>query len=120
MVLLLTAVTEMGTSAAPAVALCLMTVPIFDTIRVSFTRIKHHKSPFLPDRNHIHHLLLRTGLNHIQTTGILIFVSLWFMALAILGRNWNMWLLTFVDFAIATVLTVILWRIIDRKNAQKS
>ena len=107
-------------SAAPAVALCLMTVPIFDTIRVSFTRIKHHKSPFLPDRNHIHHLLLRTGLNHIQTTGILIFVSLWFMALAILGRNWNMWLLTFVDFAIATVLTVILWRIIDRKNAQKS
>lgn len=107
-------------SAAPAVALCLMTVPIFDTIRVSFTRIKHHKSPFRPDRNHIHHLLLNTGLNHIQTTGVLFLVSLIFIALALVGRNWNMWVLVGVDFAIATILTIILWRIIDRKNAQLS
>ena len=107
-------------SAAPAVAICVLTVPIFDTIRVSLTRIKHRKSPFRPDKNHIHHLLLRTGLNHLQTTGILLTISLCFIVLALIGRNWNMWLLVGLDFTIATVLTVILWRIIDRKNAQNA
>lgn len=101
--------------AAPAVAICVLTVPIFDTIRVSLTRLKKHQSPFQPDRNHIHHLLLRTGLNHIQTTCVLLSVSLLFIGLAILARNWNMWLLITVDFAIATVLTLILWRIINKK-----
>jgi UDP-N-acetylmuramyl pentapeptide phosphotransferase/UDP-N-acetylglucosamine-1-phosphate transferase len=102
-------------SAAPAVAICVLTVPIFDTIRVSLTRIKHHCSPFKPDKNHIHHLLLRTGLNHIQTTCVLLSVSVVFIGLAILGRNWNMWLLLFADFALATVLTLILWRVLNKK-----
>lgn len=102
-------------SAAPAVAICVMTVPIFDTIRVSITRIKKHKSPFEPDKNHIHHLLLRTGLNHIQTTCVLLSVSVLFIALGIFGRNWNIWLLLIVDFGLATLLTLILWRIINKK-----
>ena len=102
-------------NAAPAVAICVLTIPIFDTIRVSLTRIKQHRSPFDPDKNHIHHLLLRTGLNHIQTTCVLLSVSLLFIGLAILGRNWNMWLLLFCDFALATILTLVLWRIINNK-----
>lgn len=102
-------------SASPAVAICVLTVPIFDTIRVSITRIKKGRSPFQPDKNHIHHLLLRTGLSHIQTTCILLFVSLLFIALGIVGRNWNLWLLLIVDFALATVLTLILWRVINTK-----
>ena len=102
-------------SAAPAVAICVLTVPIFDTIRVSLTRLKQHRSPFLPDKNHIHHLLLRTGLNHIQTTCVLLSVSVLFIGLAILGRNWNMWVLVTTDFAIATALTLLLWRVINRK-----
>ena len=102
-------------SAAPAVAICVLTVPIFDTIRVSLTRIKQHRSPFEPDKNHIHHLLLRTGLNHIQTTCVLLSVSVLFIGLAILGRNWNPWALLIIDFALATALTLILWRILNKK-----
>lgn len=101
--------------AAPAVAICVLTVPIFDTIRVSLTRIKQHRSPFQPDKNHIHHLLLRTGLNHIQTTRVILLASLLFIALGIIGRNWNMWLLLIADFALATALTLLLWRVINRK-----
>lgn len=107
-------------SAAPIAAICVLTIPIFDTIRVSLTRIKHKKSPFLPDKNHIHHLLLKTGINHIQTTCILLFFSLLFIAITIIGRQWNMWLLLFVDFAIATILTIILWRIIDHVNKKNN
>jgi len=102
-------------NAAPAVAICVLTVPIFDTIRVSLTRIKQHRSPFNPDKNHIHHLLLRTGLNHIQTTCVLLSVSVLFIGLAVMGRNWNMWILLFCDFALATALTLILWRVINKK-----
>lgn len=107
-------------SAAPAVAICIMTVPIFDTIRVSITRIKQHRSPFVADKNHIHHLLLRTGLNHVQTTCVLLTVSLFFIGLGILGRNWNPWLLLFTDFAIATILTFILWHIINTQQRAKN
>lgn len=102
-------------NAAPAVAICVLTVPIFDTMRVILTRIKQHRSPFNPDKNHIHHLLLRTGLNHIQTTCVLLSVSLIFIGWGILGRNWNIWVLVISDFAIATVMTLILWRIINKK-----
>lgn len=104
-------------SAAPAVAICVLTVPLFDTIRVSLTRIKQHRSPFQPDKNHIHHLLLRTGLNHIQTTCVLLSVSILFIGLAVLGRNWNIWVLVISDFALATMLTLLLWRIINQQNA---
>lgn len=101
--------------AAPSVAICVLTVPIFDTVRVSITRLKQCRSPFQPDKNHIHHLLLRTGLNHIQTTCILLSISLLFIGLGIIGRDWNIWLLLIADFALATGLTFILWRIINIK-----
>ncbi len=102
-------------NAAPAVAICVLTVPIFDTIRVSLTRIKQHRSPFKPDKNHIHHLLLRTGLNHIQTTCVLLSISVLFIGLAILGRNWNIWILLIADFSLATAMTLLLWQIINKK-----
>ena len=102
-------------SAAPSVAICVLTVPLFDTIRVSLTRLKQHRSPFQPDKNHIHHLLLRTGLNHLQTTCVLLTVSALFIGLGILGRNWNIWALLIADFGLATAMTLILWRIINHK-----
>jgi UDP-N-acetylmuramyl pentapeptide phosphotransferase/UDP-N-acetylglucosamine-1-phosphate transferase len=107
-------------NAAPAVAICVLTVPIFDTIRVSLTRIKQHRSPFQPDKNHIHHLLLRTGLNHVQTTCVLLTVSLLFIVWAIIGRNWNFWVLLISDFTLATALTMVLWRVINKQNEKKA
>jgi hypothetical protein len=39
-----------------------------DTLRVFAVRIIHGRSPFSPDRNHIHHLLLNKGLSHKNVT----------------------------------------------------
>jgi len=39
-------------------------LPVIDTLRVFFLRLIHKKSPFTPDKNHIHHILLNQGLNH--------------------------------------------------------
>jgi UDP-GlcNAc:undecaprenyl-phosphate/decaprenyl-phosphate GlcNAc-1-phosphate transferase len=47
-----------------AVAICfsILMVPLADTLRVFTIRIFHGRSPFSPDRNHIHHLLMDRGL----------------------------------------------------------
>ena len=106
-------------SAAPAVTICVLSVPLFDTMRVMSTRIKKGVSPFHPDKNHIHHLLLKTGLKHRQVTFVLLIVSLAFIALGIIGREWEIGVLIFVAFSIASILTYILWRKVDSKAIEK-
>lgn len=48
----------------PVVTVAILILPLFDTIRVFFIRIKQGKSPFSADRNHIHHILIDLGLSH--------------------------------------------------------
>jgi UDP-N-acetylmuramyl pentapeptide phosphotransferase/UDP-N-acetylglucosamine-1-phosphate transferase len=44
----------------------LLAVPCFDVVRVFFFRIIHGRSPFQPDKNHIHHKLMACGLSQHQ------------------------------------------------------
>jgi UDP-N-acetylmuramyl pentapeptide phosphotransferase/UDP-N-acetylglucosamine-1-phosphate transferase len=53
----------------------IMLLPVFDTIRVFVLRIIHHKSPFTPGKDHLHHLLLRKGLKPIQVTMVLYVIN---------------------------------------------
>ena len=39
-------------------------IPMLDVVRLVFYRLRHHKSPFLPDNNHIHHKLVRCGASY--------------------------------------------------------
>lgn len=110
---------EFFMSAAPSVSICVLAIPLFDTIRVMLTRVKKGVSPFHPDRNHIHHLLLKTGLKHRQVTFVLMGVSVMFILLGILGRSLPIGVLAFIAFTIASVLTYILWRAVDRKELLK-
>lgn len=107
-------------SAAPAVAICVLIVPLFDTMRVMITRIKKGVSPFRPDKNHIHHLLLKIGLKHRQVTAVLLGVNAFFIVLGIVGRNWPIWLLTLVALVLVSVLIYIVWRLVDKKMMEKS
>lgn len=63
-------------SNAPALTFAVLMGPVFDTLRVFTLRIIGGKSPFEPDRNHIHHRILRLGLNHLQATICLSVVNL--------------------------------------------
>jgi UDP-GlcNAc:undecaprenyl-phosphate GlcNAc-1-phosphate transferase len=54
------------------VALSLLIVPVYDTLRVMTIRIYNGISPFFPDKKHIHHTLIRQGFNHAQATLILL------------------------------------------------
>jgi UDP-N-acetylmuramyl pentapeptide phosphotransferase/UDP-N-acetylglucosamine-1-phosphate transferase len=67
---------------APLVALALFIVPITDTLRVFAIRVWHKRSPFSADMNHIHHLLVKLGMGHIQVSSFLVAYTLLFISLA--------------------------------------
>jgi UDP-GlcNAc:undecaprenyl-phosphate GlcNAc-1-phosphate transferase len=68
-------------SASPAVGFAILMIPLLDTLRVFGIRIGHRRSPFSPDRNHIHHLLLDRGMSHSSITLTLVGVNLLFIVL---------------------------------------
>ena len=72
--------------ATPAMGFGILLVPLMDTLRVFGIRILGGRTPFSPDRNHIHHLLLDKGFSHMEVTitismASIIFVVLTYIAL---------------------------------------
>ncbi|MBL7710338.1 MAG: undecaprenyl/decaprenyl-phosphate alpha-N-acetylglucosaminyl 1-phosphate transferase [Chitinophagaceae bacterium] len=72
---------------AVAVGVSILIVPLLDTLRVFAIRIVNGRSPFTPDRNHIHHLLLDRGLGHAAVTFTCVGINLFFVVFAYLGRS---------------------------------
>ena len=65
-----------------AIGFSILIVPLLDTLRVFAIRIFKGSSPFTPDRNHIHHLLLNRGLGHAAITLICVSINIGFVVLA--------------------------------------
>jgi UDP-GlcNAc:undecaprenyl-phosphate/decaprenyl-phosphate GlcNAc-1-phosphate transferase len=61
---------------APIVVMVMLIVPIFDTLRVFIVRIVRGGSPFVADRNHMHHILIDNGLSHFQASFTLWMVTI--------------------------------------------
>jgi hypothetical protein len=70
-----------------AIGFAILMIPLLDTLRVFSVRIAKGRSPFSPDRNHIHHLLLDRGFNHSQVTHICLVMNASFIALAYFARS---------------------------------
>lgn len=60
---------------APLLVLALLSYPLLDTLRVFIVRIKKGQSPFIADRNHIHHRLIDLGLSHKFATLVVVFYT---------------------------------------------
>jgi len=73
--------------ATPAIGFAILMIPLMDTLRVFGIRIIHRRSPFSPDRNHIHHLLLDKGLSHRTITLTLVGVNSVFVLCSFLFRS---------------------------------
>ncbi|WP_163713996.1 glycosyltransferase family 4 protein [Mangrovibacterium lignilyticum] len=74
---------------APLFILGLFIVPITDTLRVFTIRIKNKRSPFAPDMNHLHHLLIKSGLTHIQASGFFIAYTVMFTLMALTVQKYT-------------------------------
>ena len=62
--------------ASPAIGFAILMIPLLDTLRVFSIRIVNRRSPFSPDRNHVHHLLLDKGLSHRSITLMLVSINM--------------------------------------------
>ena len=56
--------------------LAVLSVPVFDCLRVMAIRIRDKKSPFSPDRTHLHHMFIGLGFSHLGTTVCIIVLNL--------------------------------------------
>ncbi len=90
-------------AAAPALGIAILIIPLFDTLRVFSIRIFNRRSPFSPDRNHIHHLLLDRGMSHKKIGFILLMANIAFVLIAYafspLGNNVVIPLLAIIAFS---------------------
>ncbi len=60
----------------PMAVVWIMAVPLLDTLTQIVRRLAQGRNPMAPDRNHLHHMLLRAGLSEGQTVGTL-FIAAW-------------------------------------------
>ncbi len=63
----------------PITAMSILIIPLIDTARVFTIRVINKKSPFEPDKKHIHHIFLRLGLNHLQTSIFIGIINIFFI-----------------------------------------
>lgn len=68
--------------AAPAIGFAILMIPLFDTLRVFGHRILDRRSPFSPDRTHVHHFMLDLGFSHRMITITCVVTNIGFIALA--------------------------------------
>jgi UDP-N-acetylmuramyl pentapeptide phosphotransferase/UDP-N-acetylglucosamine-1-phosphate transferase len=72
---------------SPAIGFAILIVPLFDTLRVFGLRILDRRSPFSPDRNHVHHFLLDLGFSHQKITITCVSLNVVFIAAAYFLRH---------------------------------
>lgn len=61
----------------------LLGIPIIDTFKVMFYRIIKRRNPFLPDKNHLHHIIFGNEIHHKHTVFIIHVITLWFVCLSL-------------------------------------
>jgi UDP-GlcNAc:undecaprenyl-phosphate/decaprenyl-phosphate GlcNAc-1-phosphate transferase len=98
-------------ASSAAIGFSILVVPLLDTLRVFSIRIAKGRSPFSPDRNHIHHLLLDRGLNHRYVTFSCVGLNGAFIAMAYFGRtlgpNWLITIMVGICYALIGVLFLL-------------
>lgn len=114
-----------STSAAPvlpnpfALAFAPLLVPCMDVVRVYLHRVRHGQSPFLPDKNHIHHKLIACGLGPHSAMIALVCASLLLtLANILLSGVMDITLLLLVDAVFYTVANLLLTRFIKAKSTK--
>ena len=58
-----------------AFTLAVLSIPVFDTVRVMLSRIMRKTSPFHPDKTHLHHLFIDMRFSHVGTSIFIILLN---------------------------------------------
>jgi len=105
-------------AASPAMGFAILIVPLFDTLRVFALRIFSRRSPFSPDRNHIHHLMMDNGMTHSMITYSCVAVNIIFIAIAYYFRFADCTLLILSLVTLASLCTGIMYFTARRRKVR--
>ena len=102
------------------IAFSTVLVPLLDVSRVVLHRLREHKNPFLPDKNHFHHKLLRTGMRVRIVMVCIIAISAFFILLnSSLAWRVDITYLFFLNLFCWSILHVGLNGLIKRNRERK-
>lgn len=85
--------TQGGGALSPLLPLILLGFPVLDTLTVMLERLAQGRSPFVADKNHFHHKLLRLGLFHTEAVVLIYVVQAFLVISAFALRFYSEWLL---------------------------
>jgi len=105
---------------APVVAIGILLIPLFDLLRVFTIRIYKRKSPFSPDKNHIHHLLLKIGYSHNFATFLMSVFSLFIIFLVFLLQGIGNYRLGFLVLGLVVIVTALIYYISKKKEKKQN
>ncbi|MEZ5561414.1 MAG: MraY family glycosyltransferase [Gammaproteobacteria bacterium] len=74
----------------PAAALWFLMLPIFDTVTMMLRRILRGRSPFSPDREHLHHVFLLAGYTVNETVGLMAAVAGFGVLVGLASVHWQL------------------------------
>ena len=92
-------------------AMSVILIPVMDVFRVFFARIRDAKSPFFPDKRHIHHKIMALGFSMRQTRYIIFSISLIFFTINMLIIGWlklNINILICIDAVIWIAMNMLI------------
>ena len=92
----------------PIFAMAVLSYPLLDTLRIFIYRMLKGNSPFSADNNHIHHRLLKIGLNHAQTVGIIYIFNLILISFTVFYTNTN----TSITFLLLAAIVIVFMAIL--------
>lgn len=74
-----------GPAMTPVTALWVLALPLMDTVCIMIRRMLKGRSPFVADREHLHHILLLAGYSPAQTVWIMLAISALLGAIGLAG-----------------------------------
>jgi UDP-GlcNAc:undecaprenyl-phosphate/decaprenyl-phosphate GlcNAc-1-phosphate transferase len=101
---------------APITALWLFAVPLIEMLTAVLRRLFLGKSPFKPDLDHTHHLLLRIGFKQESTLLLILLISVLAAVIGILGEIYDVaeWVM-FVGFILVFVIYIYIYGMVSKR-----
>lgn len=98
-----------------------MIIPLMDIPRVMMARMREGRNPFTPDKNHIHHKLMRTGMKPFWTMVTLLVISMFLIGFTVfcVMLDIDKTLILIVDILFGVMLHLVIDYFIKKKESAK-
>lgn len=110
-------ISQSKTPISPLFPLLLLGLPVLDTLMVMIERLNNGRSPFLADKNHLHHKLLRLNFFHSEAVFIIYVLQAGLVTTAYLFRFHSDWLLLWIYLGFSFIILNV-FLLANRKNWQ--